>query len=604
MIDYTINGLVTGNIYALLAVGLALIFGVSNLINFAHGSVYTLGAYIGWFALTHLGWPLYEVFPLVMVSGALAGIAIERLAIGPLAGRGSTGPLLMTIGISIVLDQLVQLVFGSEPRALPSGLPAWTLRVGGGTIGALDLLIAAVGICSTALLYFFLRFSRAGWAVRATAQDREAAQQMGVNTERVNLMVFAIAGALGGLSGLLVGMYYNNISPAMSLNATLKGIIAILVGGATNLPGALAGGLLLGLLESYCVALFGTPARDLFAYAVLLIMLLWRPNGLFSRRRMPAPEVLTGSFVGHSRAVPLPRIILPAAAALALVVPFLGASPYLLQVLTNAWLAALIAISLTLIAGTVGMISLGQAGLVAIGAYASALLALDGGLSVWISIPFGAVVASVLAMLFLAPTFRLRSHYFSIGTLGVGEMIGLLILNGGNLTRGAMGVVAVPPLAFLKWDLSGARAVYWSTLTLLLLAAWVLARLQRSSLGRIWRAIREDEVAARSYGISLTRYKALAFGVAGLVAGLSGALSAHVYSYINYETFTSQISILALTMVILGGLGNIAGAIFGAVLLVVLPEVSRSAQSFRMLLYGLVLLLLTRFRPQGLLGRQ
>jgi branched-chain amino acid transport system permease protein len=384
----------------------------------------------------------------------------------------------------------------------------------------------------------------------------------------------------------------------------LKGIIAVLIGGASNLPGAIAGGLILGLIESYCVALFGTPARDLFAYAALLIMLLWRPNGLFSRRRAPAPEVLTGSFVGQTRALALPRALLPIAAVLALLVPILGASPYLLQVLTNAWLSALMAISLTLIAGTVGMISLGQAGLLAIGAYVSALLALNGGVAVWLCIPIAAVATALLAVLFLAPTFRLRSHYFSIGTLGVGEMIGLIILNGGSYTHGAMGLVAIPPLSFLQHDLSGPRAAYWLTLVLLIVAAAVLSRLQQSFLGRTWRAIREDEVAAKSYGINLNRYKALAFGVAGLVAGLSGALSAHIYSYINYETFTSEISILALTMVILGGLGNLAGATLGAILLVVLPEVSRSAQSYRMLLYGLVLLLLTRFRPQGLLGRR
>src|ERR1700709_2487571 len=128
--DYAVNGLIVGNIYALLAVGLALIFGVSNLINFAHGSVYTLGAYVGWVVITHLGWPFYAAFPAVLIVCALLGMLIERVAVRPLAGRGTTGPMLMTIGISMVLDQLVQLVFGSEPRALPSGLPAWTFHLG------------------------------------------------------------------------------------------------------------------------------------------------------------------------------------------------------------------------------------------------------------------------------------------------------------------------------------------------------------------------------------------------------------------------------------------------------------------------------------------
>ena len=213
-IDYTVNGLVIGNIYALLAVGLALIFGVANLINFAHGSVYTIGAYIGWAAITFLHTPLPVTMVIVFVACALVGVLIERIGLRPLQGYARIAPLLATIGISFVLDQIVQLVFSPNPRAVPSDLPDWRLTIGGGSIGALDLLIAAVGIVSAGLLYAFLRFTKLGFAVRATAQDREAAQQMGVNVNAVNSAVFAIASALGGLSGLLVGMYYNHIDPA------------------------------------------------------------------------------------------------------------------------------------------------------------------------------------------------------------------------------------------------------------------------------------------------------------------------------------------------------------------------------------------------------
>ena len=169
------------------------------------------------------------------------GVAIERVAIRPLQGRSRIAPLLATIGVSFVLDQLVQLICKPEPRALPNPLPDWRIAIGGGSIGALDILIAAIGIISAAVLFAFLRYTKLGWAVRATAQDPEAAAQMGVDTDAVNGVVFAVASALGGLSGLLVGMYYNHIDPSMSFNAMLKGIVATVIGGIGNVPGAISG---------------------------------------------------------------------------------------------------------------------------------------------------------------------------------------------------------------------------------------------------------------------------------------------------------------------------------------------------------------------------
>ena len=268
-LDYTINGLILGNVYALVAVGLALIFGVSRLINFAQGSIYLVGAYVGWVAVVALRTPLFITIVLVAAIAALVGLIIERFGLRPLQNSVRIAPLLATIGISFVLDQIVMLTFSPNPRALPSQLPDIRFQIGTGTIGPLDILIACIGITSALLLFAFLRYTKLGWAVRATAQDRDAAMQMGVDVNRVNQTVFGIAAALGGLSGMLVGMYYNQIDTAMSLHATLKGVVAEVVGGAGNVPGAVVGSLLLGLVESYGVAVFGTSYRNLFAFPVV-----------------------------------------------------------------------------------------------------------------------------------------------------------------------------------------------------------------------------------------------------------------------------------------------------------------------------------------------
>jgi branched-chain amino acid transport system permease protein len=469
--DHTINGLIVGNIYALIAVGLALIFGVSRLINFAHGSVYVVGAYVGWVAVTHLQTPLPVTMALVAAVSAMVGLLIERFGLRPLQNSVRIAPLLATIGISFVLDQLVMIAFSPTPRPLPSQLPDWRLTIGGGTIGALDLLIAGVGIVSAALLFAFLRFTKLGWAVRATAQDRDAALQMGVDVNRVNQTVFGIASALGGLSGLLVGMYYNQIDPAMSLQATLKGVVAEVVGGVGNVPGAIVGSLLLGVVETYGIALLGTSYRNLFAFILLVVILVLRPNGLFASARQLPPEPMTGTFIAPSRPLRLPRWAVVTAIVAFAALPLVVRQFYILQTLTNAWLFGMLALSLTLIAGTIGQVSLGHAALLAIGGYTSALLALDLGVPVGLAILAAGIVTSAFGTLLASPSFRLRGHYVSIATLAIGEIVALTILNWESVTRGPIGVVAIPPLSLFGYDLADAPSVYWFSFAILILLA-------------------------------------------------------------------------------------------------------------------------------------
>lgn len=601
-LDQTINGLVIGNIYALIAVGIALIFGVGNLINFAQGSVFMLGAYVGWLCLTRLQFPLPLAFVVVALACGILGLAIERFALRPLQNSAPIAPLLATIGISLALDQLAPILISPNPQSFPNPLPPLRFQLGGINLGAIDLLIAAVGISTAAMLFILLRNTKWGWAIRATAQDREAAQQMGVDVNAVNQLAFALASILGGVAGLLVGSYFHTVYPTMSYQAGLKGFAAVLLGGLGNVPGALIGGLLLGLIESYGVSAFGASYRNLFAFVILIAVLVLRPNGIFSKNRKLPPEPLTGTFIPNKKNVPIPRALLLLAAALGIALPILIPNPYILQVLTNAYLLGMIALSVTLVTGIAGQVSLGQAGFVAIGAYASALLTQRLQWSFEASLVSAALVSAVLGVLLTLPAFRLRAHYVAIATLALGEIVTQVILNADWLTNGALGITNISPPSFFGWVAVSARDVYWYALALLLLASLFLFILLQSPLSRTWRALRDDDVAAQSFGINLTRYKALAFFISALIAGVSGAFTAHMYTYINQDTFTASTSVLALTMVILGGMGNLVGAILGAVLLTALPEAFRGFITYRYLVYGIVLLLLIRFRPQGLLG--
>ncbi|GIV83556.1 MAG: ABC transporter permease [Candidatus Roseilinea sp.] len=600
--DQLVNGLVIGNIYALIAIGLALIFGVANLINFAHGSVYMIGAYMGWVCVTWLGWPLGPTFIVVAVACAALGVLIERFGLRRLQSEARIAPLLATIGISFALDQLVQLIFSPNPQSFPSPLPATRVMLGGVSIGALDVLIAAITVTSAAMLFAFLRFTRLGWALRATAQDREAAQQMGVDVNAIQALTFAVAAVLGGIGGVMIGMYFTSVYPTMSYGAMLKGFAANLLGGLGSVPGAVIGGLLLGLIETFGVALLGSTYRNLFTFVILIGVLVLRPTGLFGARRAMPPEPLTGTFVANSRPVRVPRFVAIGGLAAAVLLPFISSNPYLLQIFTNAWLFAMLALSITLVTGTAGQMSLGQAGFLAIGGYASALLAMRLGWPLELSLLAGAAIAAALGTLLTWPVFRLRSQYVALATLGIGEVINQVILNWEGLTNGVLGLSNIPPLSLFGLPIIETAPIYWFALAMLVVAALFQWRLMQSHLGRTWRAMREDEVAARAFGVSLNRYKALAFIAGGFIAGLSGAFTAHMYSYINNETFAATTSILGLTMVILGGMGNMSGAVVGAIALTALPELFRPLADARYLIYGIVLLLLVRFRPQGLLG--
>jgi branched-chain amino acid transport system permease protein len=350
------------------------------------------------------------------------------------------------------------------------------------------------------------------------------------------------------------------------------------------------------------VAVFGTSYRNLFAFLLLILVLVLRPNGLFASARQAPPEPLTGTFIAPSRPVRVPHWALLTAVGAFALLPLLPVSSYVLQTLINAWLLGMLALSLTLVAGTVGQVSLGHAALLAIGAYTSALLSLRLSFPVGIAIICGGLMSAALGTLLISPSFRLRGHYVSIATLAIGEIVSLVILNWEPVTNGPIGLSGIPPLSLFGYELVSAASVYWFSFAVMVLLALLQARLLGSHLGRSFRAIRDDDVAARAYGLSLNRYKALAFIFGGFAAGVSGGIAAHLYSYINHETFNTQQSILALTVVILGGLGNVAGAILGSVALVGLPEAFRIAAEYRILIYGIVLLLLVRFRPQGLLG--
>jgi branched-chain amino acid transport system permease protein len=367
-------------------------------------------------------------------------------------------------------------------------------------------------------------------------------------------------------------------------------------------PGAVVGGLLLGVGESFGSAIFGNTYRQMISFVVLILILMFRPSGLFGERSALSMDPGFGGFFAAGRAFELRGRWWTAIVVVAFLLPTVLDEPYLFRVLAVALIFSILALSLTLVAGQAGQVSLGHAGFFGIGAYASALLTTQAGWSPWLGLPAGALLAGVIGAFITYPALRVRGHYVAIATLGIGQIVAFTLLNWESLTRGPMGITNIPPITLFGTPIVRPAEFYWLALVVSTLVALLLWQLSRSHLGRSWRAIREDETAALTVSIRADHYKALAFGLSAAIAGLGGALVAHFYGYISYDSFLARESILTLTMVVLGGMSSIPGAFVGALALIGLPELFRPLADYRYIIYGFVLLLVIRFRPRGLIG--
>ncbi|MDR3334606.1 MAG: branched-chain amino acid ABC transporter permease [Treponema sp.] len=305
-------------------------------------------------------------------------------------------------------------------------------------------------------------------------------------------------------------------------------------------------------------------------------------------------------FMSNQRVYLLSAFIL-----LLILVPAFGFSRYIMRIFIVIGIYSMLTLALNLVAGYTGQLSMGNAGFYAIGAYTSTLLLIHGGLSFWITMIIGAVLAGCCGFLLGLPTFRLKGSYLTIVTLGFGEIMRMILMNWDPVTNGTLGIRNIPLPVFFGIKLSFANhGLYYLVLALALLVSLLCQVIINSKIGRAFIAIREDEIAAQMMGIKTIRYKVLAFVLSAFISGIAGAFYAPMVGYIDPNSFTFDVSSQIISMAILGGLGTMRGMYFGTAVLIVFPEVSRFMMDYRFVLYGLILVLMMRFRPQGLLGWQ
>jgi branched-chain amino acid transport system permease protein len=299
-------GLALGAVYGLIALGYTMVYGILMMINFAHGELFMIGAYVGWAVLTWLinsqmgGLHPLWVLPLLLLMGmsasAILGVTLERFAYRPLYTRGATrlGPLISAVGASIFLQNAVMLTQGARMKVYMTSLlfpRGWYVQIGNVRISALVLVMTSVAVALMLLLNALVQRSTLGRCMRAVAEDREVAAVMGVNVRRVISQTFLLGSALGGAAGVLVGLYYTQIDFFMGYSAGLKAFTAAVLGGIGNLKGAMLGGIVLGVIESLAVTFINPAYRDVVAFVVLILVLVFRPTGLLGETVPQANKV-------------------------------------------------------------------------------------------------------------------------------------------------------------------------------------------------------------------------------------------------------------------------------------------------------------------------
>jgi branched-chain amino acid transport system permease protein len=609
-----LNGLASASSLFLVAAGLTLIFGVTRVVNFAHGSLYMLGAY--------LAYTLGDAMGSALGDGALAhwagvaGAAIAVAAIGALIEvtllkRLYDAPELLqltaTFGVVLVVRDLALGLWGAEDRLGPRvpGLDG-VVELGGRAIPEYDLLLIVVGPLVLILLTLLVTRTRFGVLIRAASENRVLAAALGVNQALLYTAVFALGAGLAGLAGALQ-LPREPANLGMDLSVIAEAFVVTVVGGLGSIPGAFLAALIIGLVKALCIALgtvnvggvaFAFPKLTLVAeFIVMATVLAAKPHGLLGRAAplpptTPVPEqrmlvVPPGAL--HARGA---LVVLAALALLPLV-----RDDYTLVVATDILIATLFAASLQFIMGTGGMASFGHAAYFGVGAYASAL-AVKHGFAMPAALALAPAAALAAALLFGWFCVRLSGVYLAMLTLAFAQITWSIAFQWDRVTGGSNGIVGIWPPGWL----AAREAFYLFTLAIVALALAALAQVARSPFGFALRGSRDAPLRAAAVGIDVRGTQWRAFAFAGAFAGLAGGLYAFSKGSISPETLAIPRSVDALVMVLLGGLNALAGPLLGAATFTWLSDVLARATEYWRLALGLGIVALVILFPQGIAG--
>jgi branched-chain amino acid transport system permease protein len=594
-----LNGLASASSLFITACGLTIVFGVTRIVNFAHGSLYMLGAY---FAATLVPRLLaLSPGPLGFWTGILAaalavgllGVLLEVLLLRRIYRVPELFQLLATFGVVLVVQDLVVQIFGPEdilgPRA--PGLRA-PVEILGRRFPSYELVLIAAGPLVLGLVWLLLRRTRFGVLVRAATQDREMVAALGVNQAVLFTGTLFLGAFLAGLGGAL----QTPRAPAhtgMDLSIIAEAFVVTVVGGMGSVPGAFLAALVIGQLQAFGILIF--PKITLVVVFLLMaFVLVVRPNGLFGR-----PETIGGAHAVGIASRPRPldfRLVLAVAALLALLP--LVADAYVMKVGIEILVFALLAFSLQLLIGVGGLVSFGHAAFFGLGAYGAALGVRWFGAPMEAALPLAPLLAAAGAAFFGAFIVRLSGIYLAMLTLAVAQILFAVAFQWVEVTGGDNGIVGVWPAS---WAASR-EAYYLLTLALVAGSVLALARIIDAPFGYALRAARDSERRAEAIGLAVRRLRWLAFVLSGATAGLAGGLYAFSRGSVDPTVLGIPTSVDALTMLLVGGIQTLAGPLVGAAVLHALrDQIMPLTELWRMML-GLSIVAIVLLFPHGLVG--
>ena len=283
MLQQLVNGLILGSVYALLALGYTMVYGIIKLINFAHGDIYMMGAFMGYFLINSLHLNFFLALILAMVGTAALGVLVEFLAYRPLRNSTRIAALITAIGVSFFLEYVMVYFVGANTRSFPQVIETVRYNFGPISLTNIQLMILVISLILMVLLQVIVQKTKMGKAMRAVSVDSDAAQLMGINVNRTISFTFALGSALAGAAGVLIALYYNSLEPLMGMTPGLKSFVAAVLGGIGIIPGAALGGFVIGLLETFATAFGMSDFRDAIVYGILILILLVRPVGILGK---------------------------------------------------------------------------------------------------------------------------------------------------------------------------------------------------------------------------------------------------------------------------------------------------------------------------------
>ena len=605
-----LNGLAGASSLFFVAAGLSLIFGVTRIVNFAHGSFFMVGIYVAYTLVEKLGTGMgfWLALPLSALVVGVLGALIEVVLLRRIYKAPELFQLLATFALVLIIKDGVLWLWGPDellgPRA--PGLSG-AITILGRQFPTYDLFLIVVGPVLLALLWLLLTRTRFGMLVRAATQDREMVSALGVNQAWLFTIVFALGAMLAGLGGALQ-LPREPATLALDLNTIGAAFVVVVVGGMGSIPGAYAAALLLAEIKAVCIWLGVVEVMGysisfskltlVVDFLVMAVVLVWRPWGLFGRPQAASRYV--GMQEEPLRRAGKPYLVAAALFGLVLVaLPLLSAnSPYTIVLMIDLMVAALFATSLHFIMGPAGMHSFGHAAYFGLGAYGAALLVRAVGLPMELALVGAPLIAAIGAFVYGWFAVRLSGVYLAMLTLAFAQITWAVTYQWDSFTGGSNGLTGVWPA---EW-LSDKRVYYWLTLVLVVAGVLWLRRVLFSPFGYALRAGRDSVLRADAIGIDLKRMQWVAFVMAGAVAGLAGALYAFSKGSISPETMSVDKSVDGLVMVLLGGIQTLAGPVVGAATFTWLHDtVARNTDYWRATLGAIVLMLVLLF-PQGIAG--